>query len=128
MTLHGSSTNPWHDVLAPETREQRRWFDKVANVPAALPRSANPSTKKALAEDWDAEDRPRALDVMKRFEVAYGAKLPKAVAKITKGSSNAPGGNRHGPAAHRGCAVTLVRAGAKFDNGHLVARPDEVAA
>jgi len=24
--------------------------------------------------------------------------------------------------------VALVRAGAKFDNGHLVARPDEVAA
>jgi transposase-like protein len=67
----------------PETREQRCWFHKIANVLAALPKSAHPGAKKALAEIWNAEDRRRALDAVTAFEAAYGAKFPKAVAKIT---------------------------------------------
>jgi transposase-like protein len=39
--------------------------------------------KKALAEIWNAEDRRHALDAVRAFEAAYGAKFPKAVAKIT---------------------------------------------
>ena len=34
----------------PDTREQRCWFHKIANVLAALPKSAHPGAKKALAE------------------------------------------------------------------------------
>ena len=67
----------------PETREQRCWFHKIANVLAALPKSAHPGAKKALAEIWNAEDKRHALDAVKAFEAAYGAKFPKAVAKIT---------------------------------------------
>ncbi|WP_316785032.1 IS256 family transposase [Streptomyces sasae] len=67
----------------PATREQRCWFHKIANVLAALPRSAHPGTKKALAEIWNAEDRQHALDAVTAFESAYGAKFGKAVAKIT---------------------------------------------
>jgi transposase-like protein len=37
----------------------------------------------ALTEIWNAEDKQHALDAVKVFEVAYGAKFPKAVAKIT---------------------------------------------
>lgn len=44
----------------PTTKEQRCWFHKQANVVAALPKSAHPSA----------------------FEVDFGAKYPKAVAKI----------------------------------------------
>jgi transposase-like protein len=36
----------------PETAEQRCWFHKTANVLAALPTSAHPGAKKALAEIW----------------------------------------------------------------------------
>ena len=64
-------------------REQRCWFHKIANVLAALPKSAHPGAKKALAEIWNAEDKRHALDAVKAFEAAYGAKYPKAVAKIT---------------------------------------------
>ena len=39
--------------------------------------------KKALAEIWNAEDKRHALDAVTAFEAAYGAKFPKAVAKIT---------------------------------------------
>ena len=67
----------------PDTREQRCWFHKIANVLAALPKSAHPGAKKALAEIWNAEDKRHALDAVKAFEAAYGAKFPKAVAKIT---------------------------------------------
>jgi transposase-like protein len=67
----------------PDTREQRCWFHKIGNVLAALPKSAHPGAKKALAEIWNAEDKGHALDAVKRFEAAYGAKFPKAVAKIT---------------------------------------------
>ena len=56
---------------------------RSANVLAALPKSAHPGAKKALAEIWNAEDKEHALDAVKAFEAAYGAKWPKAVAKIT---------------------------------------------
>jgi transposase-like protein len=44
----------------PVTREQRCWFHKIGNVLAALPRSAHPGAKKALAQIWNAEDRQHA--------------------------------------------------------------------
>ena len=67
----------------PATREQRCWFHKIANTLGALPKSAHPGAKKALAEIWNAEDKAHALDAARAFEAAYGAKFPKAVAKIT---------------------------------------------
>ena len=53
----------------PQTREQRCWFHKIANVLGALPKSAHPGAKKALAEIWNAQDKPHAL---KRREVLRG--------------------------------------------------------
>ncbi len=67
----------------PSTREQRCWFHKIANVLGALPKSAHPGAKKALAEIWNAEDKQHALDAVSSFKTAYGAKFGKAVAKIT---------------------------------------------
>jgi putative transposase len=68
----------------PETREQRCWFHAQANVLAALPKSAQPGAKAALAEIYNAEDREHALAAVKVFAVDDGAKWPKAVAKITE--------------------------------------------
>jgi hypothetical protein len=42
----------------------------------ALPRSAQPGAKAALAEILNAEDRRHALDAVKAFAAAYGAKWP----------------------------------------------------
>jgi transposase-like protein len=67
----------------PDTREQRCWFHKSANVLAALPKSARPAAKKALAEIWGAEDKSHALAAVKVFTELFGAKFPKAVAKMT---------------------------------------------
>ena len=67
----------------PETCEQRCWWHKIGNVLNALPKSAQPGAKKALAEIWNAEDKSHARDAVKEFESTYGAKFPKAVAKIS---------------------------------------------
>ena len=53
------------------------------NVLAALPKSAHPGAKAALAEIFNAEDKDHALRAAKAFEADFGAKWPKAVAKIT---------------------------------------------
>jgi transposase-like protein len=67
----------------PQTREQRCWFHKMANVLNALPKSAQPGAKAALAEIYNAEDREHATKAVKAFETDYGTKWPKAVAKVT---------------------------------------------
>jgi putative transposase len=67
----------------PETRHQRDWFHKAANVLDALPKSAQPTAKKMIAEIRDAEDRDHAVAAAKQFANEFNAKFPKAVAKIT---------------------------------------------
>ena len=163
----------------PDTKEQRCWFHKIANVLAALPKSAHPGAKKALAEIWNAEDKRHALEAITAFENDYGAKFPKAVAKITDDLdqllafydfpaehwvhlrttnpiestfatvrnrskiTKGPGSRAAGiamayklieaaqsrwRAVNAPHLVALVRAGAKFENGKLLERPDEPAA
>jgi putative transposase len=68
----------------PETREQRCWFHVQGNILAALPKSAHPGAKKALAEIYNAEDKDHAIAAAKVFQADYGAKWPKAVAKVTE--------------------------------------------
>jgi len=159
----------------PQAREQRCWFHKIANVLGALPKSAHPGAKKALAEIWNAEDKNHARAAAKAFDAAYGAKFPKAVAKITDDleellavydypaehwvhlRTTNPIESTFGTVRHRtkitrgpgskaaGLAmayklieaaqarwravnaphlVALVRAGARFEAGRLVERPD----
>jgi len=159
----------------PQAREQRCWFHKIANVLGALPKSAHPGAKKALAEIWNAEDKNHARAAAKAFDAAYGAKFPKAVAKITDDleellavydypaehwvhlRTTNPIESTFGAVRHRtkitrgpgskaaGLAmayklieaaqarwravnaphlVALVRAGARFEAGRLVERPD----
>jgi transposase-like protein len=67
----------------PDTREQRCWVHVCANVLNALPTSAQPAARRALAAIRDAEDRAHAEAAIKGFADAFGAKWPKAVAKIT---------------------------------------------
>ena len=66
----------------PDTKEQRCWFHKMANVLAALPKSAHPGAKRAMAEIYNAEDKTHAHEAIRAFADTYGAKFPKAVAKI----------------------------------------------
>src|SRR5512135_1277675 len=160
----------------PETREQRCWFHKIANVLNCLPKSAQPGAKAALAEIYNADDADHALAAVKAFDADVGAKWPKAVAKITddvdvlltfydfpaehwihlrttnpiestfatvrlrqrvtKGPGSRAAGvamafkliesaQAHWRAVNAPHLVALVRAGATFEKGKLVERPDE---
>lgn len=66
----------------PATREQRCWFHNQANILAALPKSVHPGALAALKAIYNAEDIGKAQVALKAFEIDYGAKYPKAVAKI----------------------------------------------
>ena len=66
----------------PATRAQRCWVHKVANVINVLPKSAQPTARRMLAEIRDAEDREHAVAAINAFATEFGAKWPKAVAKI----------------------------------------------
>jgi putative transposase len=68
----------------PETAHQKCWVHKMANVMNALPKSAQPAARAALAEVRDAEDRAHAEAALKSFVKDYEAKWPKAVEKVTK--------------------------------------------
>jgi putative transposase len=160
----------------PDTREQRCWFHKIANVLNALPKSAQPGAKAALAEIWNAEDKEHAEAAAKAFAADYGTKWPKATAKITEDLdvllaffdypaehwihlrttnpiestfatvrlrqrvTKGPGSGAAGVAmafkliesaqarwraVNAPHLVALVRAGARFEKGILVERPDE---
>ncbi len=56
---------------------------KMANILACLPKSAHRSAKAALAEIYNAESKDHAVKAAKEFADEFGAKFPKAVAKIT---------------------------------------------
>jgi transposase-like protein len=161
----------------PETRPQRCWVHKAANVLAAMPKSVHAGVRRALAEIRDAEDRDHALAAIGAFTRDYGSKWPKAVAKITDDAealltfydfpaehwlhlkttnpvestfstvrlrtrvTKGPGSKQAGLAMafklleaaqdrwrslNGPHLVALVRAGARFDKGVMVERPNNV--
>lgn len=69
--------------MFPTARPQRCWVHKARNVTNCLPKSAQPGATKAMQEFYNAEDRTHAEQAIEAFAKTYGAKFPKAVAKIT---------------------------------------------
>jgi len=63
----------------PNTRVQRCWVHKTANVLNQLPKSLHGDAKSALHEIWQAEGRASAEKAFDRFVATYGDKYPKAV-------------------------------------------------
>lgn len=68
----------------PETRIQRCWVHKTANILNKMPKSLQVKAKAAIQEIWMAEGRVEAQKAMKAFVAMYGAKYPKAVACLVK--------------------------------------------
>src|SRR4051794_23394196 len=66
----------------PETRQQRCWVHKNANVLSALPKAMHPTAKRMLADIRDAASRRDAVTAINTFTTEFGAKWPKAAAKI----------------------------------------------
>jgi len=70
--------------IYPQTRQQRCWVHKTANVLNYLPKSLQPKAKAALHEIWMAETKAQALLAFEQFVAAFGAKYPKAVECLVK--------------------------------------------
>jgi putative transposase len=68
----------------PDTIHQRCWVHKMANVMNALPKSAQPAARAALAEIRDAEDKDHAGKALDQFVKDYEVKWLKATEKMTK--------------------------------------------
>jgi transposase-like protein len=76
----------WHAVeeVWPQTRGQRCWVHKTANVLNKLPNSQQPKAKRALQEIWMAETETDALAAFDAFVETWGVKYDKAVECLTK--------------------------------------------
>ena len=68
----------------PETREQRDWVHRMANVLDKLPKRLQQAAKEALREIMNAPTRADAEAGIDRFEADYGAKYPKAVTSLRR--------------------------------------------
>ena len=68
----------------PETREQRCWVHRLANVLDKLPKRLQPRAKEALREIMNAESRKTAEKGIADFAEEYGAKYPKALESLTR--------------------------------------------
>ena len=70
--------------LWPDTREQRCWVHKTANVLNKLPQSVQPKAKAMLHEIWQAETKAAAETAFDLFVTTFAAKYPKAVECLVK--------------------------------------------
>jgi putative transposase len=68
----------------PETRPQRDWCHKIANVLDKLPKGLQAKAKRALREIMYAETRENAEELIDRFATVYGPKHPKAAACLVE--------------------------------------------
>ena len=70
--------------LFPETRDQRCWVHKTANVLNYLPRPVQAKAKSMLHEIWMAQGRADAEIAFDRFVATFRAKYPKATECLAK--------------------------------------------
>jgi transposase-like protein len=67
-----------------QTRGQRCWVHKTANVLNKLPKSQQPKAKRALQEIWMAETKKDALAAFDAFVETWGVKYDKPVECLIK--------------------------------------------
>ena len=70
--------------IFPDTREQRCWVHKTANVTGAMPKSLREKAKADLQDIWMAETKKEANAAFDLFVETYGVKYERAVAKLVK--------------------------------------------
>lgn len=68
----------------PESRHQRCWVHKTANILNKLPKALQPKVKAALHEIWMASTRDAAYKAFDNTFELFGAKYPKAMECLEK--------------------------------------------
>lgn len=66
------------EEVFPETKAQRCWVHKTANVLNKLPKSVQPSAKKMINEMYMSPTKKEGLKALNSFVEVYEAKYPKA--------------------------------------------------
>lgn len=86
VAVGDSALGFWAAVGAvwPETREQRCWVHRLANVLDKLPKRLQPKAKQALHAIMNAPTRADAEAGIEAFAAEYDAKYPKAVASLRR--------------------------------------------
>lgn len=86
VAVGDSALGFWAAVSAvwPDTREQRCWVHRLANVLDKLPKRLQPKAKQALHAIMDAPTRAQAEAGIEAFAAEYDAKYPKAVASLRR--------------------------------------------
>ena len=72
------------DEVYPQTRHQRCWVHKTANILNSLPKSSQPKAKEAIHEIWQAETKINAEKAFELFIETYQDKYPKATLSLQK--------------------------------------------
>ncbi len=72
------------DEVYPQSKQQRCWVHKTANVLNCVPKSVQPKVKDALHQIWQADTQSNAHQAFDRFEQLFAAKYPKAVQCLQK--------------------------------------------
>ena len=70
--------------IYPETKRQRCWVHKTANILDKLPKSIQQKAKSLVHEMYMSEDEESAWEAYGEFVTLYEAKYPKAVECLTK--------------------------------------------
>lgn len=86
VAVGDSALGFWAAVGAvwPETREQRCWVHRLANVLDKLPKRLQPKAKQALHAIMNAPTRAEAETSIDAFAAEYDAKYPKAVVSLRR--------------------------------------------
>lgn len=76
----------WNAVskIWPDTRHQRCWVHKTANVLNKLPKSVQSKVKSDLHNIWQAETREQAYTAFDNTVKRFGSKYPKAMECLSK--------------------------------------------
>jgi putative transposase len=74
--------------IFPQTRRQRCWVHKTANILDKLPKGIQSKAKSLIHEMYQAESKKKALGAYEHFLAAYSDKYPKAVECLTKDSED----------------------------------------
>jgi putative transposase len=72
------------DEVFPETRRQRCWVHKTANILDKMPKSIQSKAKSMIHEMYMAPSKEAAINAYDHFIEAYETKYPKAVECLTK--------------------------------------------
>lgn len=90
LAIGDGSLGFWNALakVYPDTRWQRCWVHKTANVLNKLPKSLQPKAKTKLQQIWMADEKDEAQRHFDDFIQIYGAKYPKTAECLQKDYDN----------------------------------------